>query len=141
MEKAVLYALLTALIWGSAPILFKLGLRGELSPLSGIFVHNASAALVAFFFLLLLRENPFSYPLKELLAVALGGVVSGFLGLLTYYKAVKLGEVSLVAPLTSTAPLFSFLLSVLLLGESFTLLKLAGTLLIVSGAVLLTLGK
>jgi len=140
-EKAVLWALLTALIWGSAPVLFKLGLRGDISPLSGIFIHNLTATLFSLLFLALLRENPFNHPMKDLVAVSLGGFVSGFLGLLVYYKAVKEGDVSLVAPLASTAPLVSSLLAVLLLGESMNFVKLLGTLLIVTGAVLLTLGK
>ncbi|NPB07676.1 MAG: EamA family transporter [Aquificae bacterium] len=140
-EKAILWALLTALIWGSAPVLFKLGLRGDISPLSGIFVHNLTATLFSLLFLILLRENPLVYPVKDIVAVAFGGFVSGFLGLLVYYRAVKEGDVSLVAPIASTAPLVSSLLAVLLLGESMNLLKLTGTVLIVAGAILLTLGK
>jgi len=136
-----LFALLSALIWGSAPVLFKLGLKGELSPLAGVFVHNAAAALFSAFLLFLYKENPFSYSVRELLAVALGGVLSGVAGLLAYYKAVKEGEVSVVAPLASTSPLFSFFLSVVLLGESFSGLKLLGTVLIVLGAVLLSVGR
>ncbi|GAB6065030.1 EamA family transporter [Aquifex pyrophilus] len=139
--KAVMYALLSALIWGSAPILFKLGLKGDIPPLAGIFIHNLTATIFALILLLLLRENPFSYPYKEVLTVALGGFVSGFLGLLVYYKAVKVGEVSIVAPIASSSPLFSVLFAVIFLGESFSLVKLLGTLLVVSGIILLTTAK
>ncbi|NPA33144.1 MAG: EamA family transporter [Aquificae bacterium] len=139
--KAVFFALLSAFIWGSAPVLFKLGLRGDVPPLVGIFIHNLTATLFALLGVLILRENPFAYPLKQILTIALGGFVSGFLGLLVYYKALKFGQVSVVAPIASTSPLFSSLLAVLVLGESFSLMKLTGTLLIIAGVVILTTSR
>jgi len=139
--KAILFALLSALIWGSAPVLFKLGLRGDVSPISGIFIHNLTATIFAFLTLLAVKENPLGYPIKELLTVALGGFVSGFLGLLVYYKAIKVGNVSIVAPIASTSPLFSTLLAIIILGESFTLTKFGGTILVIIGIVLLSYSK
>ena len=139
--KAVLWALLAALVWGSAPVLFKLGLRGEISPLSGIFFHNLTATIFALLTLLILKENPYSYPIREILLVSLGGFVSGFLGLLVYYKAVKVGDVSVVAPIASSSPLFSTLLAVVILGEEFTLKKFLGTVLIILGIALVFYSK
>lgn len=139
--KAILFALLSALIWGSAPVLFKLGLRGDVSPISGIFIHNLTATVFAFITLLAVKENPIGYPVKELLMVALGGFVSGFLGLLVYYKAIKVGHVSIVAPIASSSPLFSTLLAIIILGESFTLTKFVGTILVIIGIVLLSYSK
>jgi len=139
--KAILFALLSALIWGSAPVLFKLGLRGDVSPISGIFIHNLTATIFAFLTLLAVKENPLGYPIKELLTVALGGFVSGFLGLLVYYKAIKVGNVSIVAPIASSSPLFSTLLAIIILGESFTLTKFGGTILVIIGIVLLSYSK
>ncbi|HID65654.1 MAG TPA: hypothetical protein EYP32_01830, partial [Aquificaceae bacterium] len=60
--KAILFALLSAFIWGSAPVLFKLGLRGDVSPISGIFIHNLTATVFAFLTLLAVKENPVGYP-------------------------------------------------------------------------------
>ncbi|WP_461831797.1 EamA family transporter [Aquifex sp.] len=139
--KAVIYALLSALIWGSAPIFFKLGLKGDIPPLAGIFIHNLTATIFALIFLILLKENPFSYNYRDILTVAVGGFISGFLGLLVYYKAVKVGKVSVVAPIASSSPLFSVLFAVIFLGENFSPVKLLGTLLIVSGIILLTTSK
>ncbi|HIQ48626.1 MAG TPA: hypothetical protein EYH58_03205 [Aquifex aeolicus] len=139
--KAILFALLSAFIWGSAPVLFKLGLRGDVSPISGIFIHNLTATVFAFLTLLAVKENPVGYPVKELLTVALGGFVSGFLGLLVYYKAIKVGYVSIVAPIASSSPLFSTLLAIIILGESFTLTKFIGTILVIIGIVLLSYSK
>ena len=139
--KAVFWALLSALIWGSAPVLFKLGLKGEISPLAGILIHNLTATVFALIAVLVLRENLFNYPLKEITMVALGGFVSGFLGLLVYYKAIKVGDVSIVAPVAASSPLFSALLAAIILGESLTTIKIVGSLLVIAGIILLSYSR
>ncbi len=138
--KEVIFALLSAIVWGTAPLIFKIGLKGEVPPLVGIFYHNLTAAVFALVSILLIRES-LSYPLRDLLIVSFGGFVSGFLGLLLYYKAIKVGEVSVVAPIVASSPLWASLLAFLLLGESFSLLKLLGTVLVVLGVILITLSK
>ncbi len=135
--KAIFWALLSAVIWGSAPVLFKLGLKGEISPLVGIFIHNLTATIFALLCIVILKEDVINYPLKELSMVALGGFVSGFLGLLVYYKAIKVGEVSIVAPIAATSPLFSALLASAILGESFSFTKVIGSSLIIIGIAVL----
>lgn len=139
--KAIFWALLSALIWGSAPVLFKLGLKGEISPLVGILIHNLTATIFALIGVVVLKENVFNYPIKELSMVALGGFVSGFLGLLVYYKAIKVGEVSIVAPVAASSPLFSALLASVILGESLTLTKIVGSLLIIIGIAVLSYSR
>ncbi len=138
--KEVLFALLSAIVWGTAPLIFKIGLKGEVPPLVGIFYHNLTAALFAFVSILLLRES-LSYPPRDIFIVSFGGFVSGFLGLLLYYKAIKVGEVSVVAPIVASSPLWASLLAFLLLGESFSLLKLLGAVLVVLGVILITVSR
>ncbi|WP_457601339.1 EamA family transporter [Hydrogenivirga sp.] len=138
--KAVVFALLSALVWGTAPLIFKLGLRGDIPPLVGIFFHNLTAAAFALMSMLLLRES-FSYPLRDVAIISLGGFVSGFLGLLLYYKAIKVGEVSVVAPIVASSPLWASLFAFILLGETLTPLKLVGTILVVTGVALITLSR
>jgi transporter family protein len=138
--KAVIFALLSALVWGTAPLIFKLGLRGEMPPLVGIFFHNLTAAFFALVFMLLLKES-FSHPIRDIAVISFGGFVSGFLGLLLYYKAIKVGEVSVVAPIVASSPLWASLFAFILLGESLTLLKLVGTVLVVVGVALITLSQ
>ncbi len=138
--KAVWFALLSALVWGTAPLIFKLGLRGEIPPLAGIFFHNLTAAVVALLSMLIVRES-FAYPLRDVLIVCAGGFISGFLGLLLYYKAIKVGEVSVVAPIVASSPLWASLFAFILLGENFTLHKLLGTILVVIGVILITMSR
>ncbi len=138
--KEVIFALLSAIVWGTAPLIFKIGLKGEVPPLVGIFYHNLTAALFAFVSIILIRES-LIYPARDLFIVSFGGFISGFLGLLLYYKAIKVGEVSVVAPIVASSPLWASLLAFLLLGESFSLLKLLGTVLVVLGVILITVSR
>ncbi len=135
--KAVVYAILSALVWGTAPLIFKLGLKGTVPSIVGIFFHNLTAATVAFLSILLVRES-FNYPVKDIALISFGGLVSGFLGLLLYYQAIKYGQVSVVAPIVASSPLWSSLLAFLILGENFSVYKLIGTVLVVVGVILLT---
>ncbi len=138
--KAVIYALLSALVWGTAPIIFKLGLKGSVPSIVGIFFHNLTATLVALLTLLILKES-INYPVKDIALIAFGGFISGFLGLFLYYQAVKYGQVSVVAPIVASSPLWSSLLAFMLLGESFSIYKLLGAILVVLGVILLTLSE
>ncbi|MDQ7038094.1 MAG: DMT family transporter [Aquificota bacterium] len=138
--KEVLIALLSAIVWGTAPLIFKIGLKGEISPLAGIFFHNLTASVVALITMVIIRES-FSYPLRDVAIISFGGFVSGFLGLLLYYKAIKIGEVSVVAPIVASSPLWASVFAVLILGESFSLLKFAGAVLVVVGVILITISR
>ena len=138
--KAVLFALLSALVWGTAPLIFKLGLRGEIPPLVGIFFHNLTAAVFALISILILRESV-NYPLRDIAIISFGGFVSGFLGLLLYYKAIKVGDVSVVAPIVASSHLWASVFAFVLLGENFTLMKIVGTVLVVAGVALITLSR
>ncbi len=138
--KAVVFALLSALVWGTAPLIFKLGLKGDIPPLAGIFFHNLTASAFALLTMLIFKES-FNYPVRDIAIISFGGFVSGFLGLLLYYKAIKVGEVSVVAPIVASSPLWASLFAFVLLGESFTTLKLIGTILVVVGVALITVSR
>ncbi len=138
--KEVIFALLSAMVWGTAPILFKLGLKGSIPPLVGILLHNATATLFAFS-ALFIAKNPLSYPLKEIFIVCLGGFISGFVGLLLYYKAIKIGEISIVAPIAASSPLWASIFAFILLGETFNVYKILGSILIFAGITLLYISK
>lgn len=63
--------------------------------------------------------------------------MSGPSGQWTYYKALKYAEASRVVSIVGGFPLIAFVVAVLLLGESLTLQKLCGTILVVAGIALL----
>jgi len=138
--KEIIFALLSAVVWGTAPVLFKLGLRGPVSPLAGILIHNLTATIFALIAIILTR-NSLNYPLRDILIVSSGGFISGFIGLLLYYKAVKIGDISIVAPIAASSPLWASLFAFLFLGESVNAYKIMGSLLIFAGITLLSLSK
>ncbi len=69
--------------------------------------------------------------------LVLSGVATGF-SWLCYYRALQLGPASMVAPVDKLSVIFVILLSVLLLGEPFTLkVALGGALIFVGTLVLI----
>ena len=78
--------------------------------------------------------NRLANPVPQYLNAS-GEILSG--GQIFFYNALKLGEASRVVPLGATYPLISFILAVFLLGEKFTLAKLGGIILVLSGIFLL----
>lgn len=60
-------------------------------------------------------------------------VLVSMAGVFFYLKALSGGEASKIVPLSSTYPVVTFALALLFLGESFTVNKLVGTLLVSGG--------
>jgi transporter family protein len=56
--RGVIFAILASFAWGLAPILFKLGLRAEVSNLFALMVHNFSAFLLASLLFFALGRTP-----------------------------------------------------------------------------------
>ncbi|MCS7262030.1 MAG: DMT family transporter [Aquificaceae bacterium] len=138
--RSLIFALLASLVWGTAPVLFKLGLRNDLPPLTALVFHNLSAFLLATL-VVVLSGMKLNYPLRDVLFVAVGGIMSGFLGLFFFFMAVKEGEVSVVTPVASTSPLWGALIAFMFLGEPFSWLRAFGILLVVCGIVLISLSS
>jgi transporter family protein len=68
----------------------------------------------------------------------LGSVVCYTAGMYAYYHALARGQASRIVPWTSVYPLVTFALSLLLLHETFTWTKFAGTVLAVAGVAALS---
>ncbi|MDW8294845.1 MAG: hypothetical protein RMK21_05760, partial [Aquificaceae bacterium] len=68
--KSLIFALLASLLWGTAPVLFKLGLKGDVPPVTALVFHNLSALLIALAFVGIAGFR-LDYPLKDLLLIAL----------------------------------------------------------------------
>ncbi|MFN3471031.1 MAG: EamA family transporter [Aquificaceae bacterium] len=139
--KSLVFALLASLTWGVAPIFFKLGLKGGLPPTVALVFHNLSAFLLALVIVVATAGIKMDFSIRDLVFIALGGVISGFLGLFFFFKAVKEGHVSVVAPIASTSPLWGSIVAFLFLGEPFSWLRLFGILLVVWGIVLISLSS
>jgi bacterial/archaeal transporter family protein len=75
---------------------------------------------------------------RSWLFLILSGLATG-LSWICYFRALSLGEASKVAPIDKLSVVFVVLLAWPMLGESITLAKAAGALLIAAGAVVLAL--
>ncbi|MBI4949626.1 MAG: EamA family transporter [Deltaproteobacteria bacterium] len=139
MSKSFMFAALTALIWGFAPAFEKLGLDGKIDPYLGVVIRSIPVAVIAFVGLAVMGRTASiaTVDLKSALLVAAGGLIAGLLGQLAFYSALKYGEASVAVPVAATYPLVALVVSVVFLGESFTVQKLVGIGLVVGGVVLL----
>lgn len=140
MRSAFFWSGVTALLWGLAPFVEKLGLA-KVEPVTAVALRSFTVSLALLAFLGfsgrlagLTQVDPRSF-----LFLAAGGVLAGLLGQATYFQALKQGEPSAVVPVAGAYPLVTVVLAVLFLGERVTLLKVLGAALVVGGVVLIKL--
>lgn len=139
-------ALAPALLWGFGPIVDKRGLARGGNPLqASLVVLIVDVALFALA-LVVLGVLGRAVPLVDLPAwvvglFVLGGVFGTAVGRLATFAGVDKVGASVNTAVINTRPLFATLFAVGLLGESPTLLTLAGVVVLVAGLVLLTLSK
>ena len=135
--KSFIFASLTALCWGAAPILGKMGLT-KLPPFLALSLRSFTISII------LLAAGLLSGSFKNLqvdarsfIFIAAEGIMASLLGQLTYYYALKYSEASKVVPVSSSFPLFTLILAFLFLHENITFKKILGTLLVVLGIILI----
>jgi len=129
-----LLLILTAILWGSSPILEKIGL-GRIDPLTAVTVRSFAISIILILFLTAtgkIRELLTLEP-KTIMIFSLSGLLAGLLGMWTYFGALKLGATSKIVPIAAAYPLVTAILSILILKEGVTIVRLAGTILIVMG--------
>ncbi|OPX87352.1 MAG: EamA-like transporter family protein [Pelotomaculum sp. PtaB.Bin104] len=136
--KPLFFALLAMLCWGIGPIFSKLGLI-KVEPFTALTIRTVAVAGV------MILAGLFSGKLSNVAQVnwraasfiIAEGILAALLGQLAYYYAIKGGEVSLVSPLAAAFPLITVLLAFLFLGESLSVPKVIGALLIVTGVIVI----
>lgn len=133
---ALAYPLLAATCFGAVMILRKAGLGG-VGPTLG-FAINVTTALVACTAFMLVARRGLETTRRSLLYFVAAGVLEN-LGVFLSVVALSVGSVSVVTPLTSTAPVFVLLMSGLFLrGDRAGARVVLGTILIVAGIYLVT---
>jgi transporter family protein len=132
------WALLSALFAGLTAILAKVGVRDVDSDLA---VALRTSVVVVFTWGIALvrnRQPVTSLPAQTWLFLVLSGFATG-LSWICYFRALKMGEASLVAPIDKLSVVVAISLAVLFLGESLTWGKAIGAGLIVAGSLVLVL--
>lgn len=139
--NAFRWALLTACIWGVVPLLEKAGLA-KLDPITGLFcrcVGVLGGMILLGLFIIRPHHITALNPGYAGLLV-LGGFLASFVGQIFFYNGLKTGEASRVVPIAASYPLVSFVLGIVLMGESVNAVKLGGVALVVAGLWLLKAG-
>ncbi|HEY9071270.1 MAG TPA: EamA family transporter [Candidatus Ozemobacteraceae bacterium] len=137
----MLYVILTIIFWGIPPVLDKLAII-HVDTSVAVFVRTAFIAVLTVAVLTATGKWGLIAEITPRTALYLGvsGLLSGCLGVFTYLQAMKVvQDAGKVAVLTSTYPLVALLLTMLILHEKLTATKIAGSLLITVGIVLLNL--
>ena len=132
--EVILFLVITAFLWGTTPVLEKIGL-GRVDPLMGVTIRSIAVTIALLIYLALVGRirQIFQVDPKALAIFSITGLMAGLLGMITYFAALKLGATSQIVPIAATYPLITVILSVLILGENVTFLRLAGTVLIIAG--------
>lgn len=130
----VVLLILTAILWGSSPILEKIGLRNT-SPLIALTIRSVGVTVALLLTLAWLGKfkDVFNVEGKTVLLFVISGIMAGLLGMWTYFGALKAGATSKIVPIAACYPLITAFLSILILKEGVTMLRLIGTLLIIAG--------
>ncbi len=141
MKLAILFFVFLAVIcWGTGAFFDKLILR-RLEPFH-TFLAKVIVTIILFLPLIVWKMSPFRKAIETAgkmtvlfvflsVAVTMGGVYF-------YLKAMSGAEASRIVPLSSTYPLITFLLAFFFLGESFTLSKFIGIILVAGGVFFLS---
>lgn len=135
------WAVMTAVIWGIVPLLEKAGLS-RATPVTGIFYRSLGVVL-GFLILSATWVKPGevrSVDLKSALLLMTGGLLASVVGQIFFYNALKLGEVSKMVLVGGSYPVITFLLGILIFGESVNLYKILGAILVMTGLLLLKRG-
>jgi len=132
--SVLILLLLTAIFWGSSPILEKTGLRTT-TPLIALTIRSLGVTVILLITLLALGriKELFSAGGKTVTIFVLSGVLAGLLGMWTYFGALKAGATSKIVPIAACYPLITALLSIIILKENVTAVRLMGTVLIIAG--------
>tara|TARA_B100000315_G_scaffold259426_1_gene315450 strand:- start:3143 stop:3562 length:420 start_codon:yes stop_codon:yes gene_type:complete len=137
MWQGWFFLLLTIVLWGTTPILEKSGLKST-DPATALFIRSCAVffCMIVWFGLSGRIAQVVKLPAKTILIFCLSGLFAGFLAMLTYFKILKVNPTSKIVPLTSTYPLFTAVLSLLILKEGFSWQRIIGTILIAGGVLL-----
>ncbi len=138
-NNAFFLAVLSALIWGMAPVFEKVGLNSKIDPYLGVVVRTLPIAFIGLTGLIFMGriDSLFQVDMKSAAFVIIGGLIAGFIGQIVFYTALKSGEASVVVPVAATYPLVALVISILFLGEAVTWQKVTGIGLVVAGVVML----
>lgn len=135
----IILAILAALVWTAVNIIDKFIITKELRDPILATVISGISTFVLFGVVALLFGN-ILLPLSTIVIAIIAGAAFN-IAILLYYFAMSKEEVSRFIPVLSAVPLFVLFFSFIFLGERFPALTYLGILLLVAGAILISLKK
>ena len=136
--NAYWWAVMSACVWGGVPLIEKAGLA-RTAPITGVF-YRSLGVLLGFLILSIAWVKPGevrSVDMKSAILLMTGGLLASIVGQIFFYNALKLGEISKMVLVGGSYPVITFLLGILVFGESVNLYKILGAALVMAGLVLL----
>lgn len=137
MRGSLLLAI-TIISWGLWGVINKLVLR-NMHPLQMFIVGASTSAFIALpIYLLFLKHTntAITTNISVILLCVLGSLLS-ITGSITYIYGIQTGELGRVAVLSCCYPVLTVALSVIFLGESMTITKAVGIVLVMAGIIVL----
>jgi transporter family protein len=136
----VFFGILTMLAYGFAEIAETQAARKTVILRSNLWGWAIGSAMLLMIFLLVFHANLPSVSLFQAILAAVAGIL-GALGYLAFYKALRTGKASVIAPISNASAVITVVLSLILLGEKILLLQILGICLIICGSVLISVRK
>ena len=136
----LMWALLSAVFAAATALLAKVGVA-DVEPNLATAVRTTVVVLFAWIIALSVGSHAGLAHIdrRSWLFLAASGIATG-LSWICYFHALSLGQASRVAPIDKLSVVFVILLAWPLLGEAISARKLAGGILIASGAIIIALG-
>ncbi len=131
----ILVALLAPFLWAITTFIDKALISRYFKGKTGaLIIYSCLIALPVFILIFLFKPNVIHLNIGTAFFVMINGILI-ILYLFPYFHALNKADTSSVIPLFQMIPIFTYLLSFLILGETLTLLQIFGGLLIITGAV------
>ena len=135
----ILFSILAAVCWSVVNVVDKYILtKWVKEPIVPVMILGFVGLMSSFIIFFINGFVQLSY--YHILLAIIGGVFYMFMNIL-YFKAVKIEEISRVIPLFYLTPLFVLVLATIFLKEIFTPIKYMGIILLVIGAILISMKK
>lgn len=137
--SSLTWAIIAAVFWGVGPVFAKLGLQKP-DALTALLIRSTAVVAVLVAWGVSrggLKSSLAAVDGRTWLLLLLEGASASVLAHFAYFKALQMGNVASVVPITAAYPLLSVILSVILLGNRITVGKGIGAVITVLGVYLL----
>jgi len=138
MKLWLVYALMTALLWGVWGFFSKLAARSLKVPDILLASAIAQFLFLAFYLTPMAKELHFRWTSVDFIYAFLSGLVM-IAGIVLFYRALAIGDLTPIVLITAVYPLITVFLAILLLKEPLSFQKLVGAFLAVAGICLISI--